>query len=151
MMTAVVATIAEELPRVVETAFKKHPEDALRALEAAFTAHVDFLLKQPGAPRVMISEMQNGESSEASLLAAGLLRRYTAMLAERLNLGVRQKQLRVGLDVQVAAGVFLGTIQGLVLQSLMSGKTDGLRRSARPAWRILKNAFAPENGKSPRQ
>lgn len=146
MMTAVVAGIAEQLTCAVESGLRSHPEDALRALEAAFMAHVDFLVKTPGAPRVMISEMQNSSSSEAALLAAGLLRRYTALLCGRFTLGVKRKQLRVGLDSRAAAGVFLGTIQGLVLQCLMSGKMDALGRSARPAWKILEKAFQQENG-----
>jgi hypothetical protein len=59
-----------------------------------------------------------------------LLRQYEQRLRRLMEAGKAHGDLDADLDVDTAAVLFIGTIQGLVMQSLLAAKVSRIRRDA---------------------
>lgn len=95
--------------------------DVLSGLEAMFLAHVKFIREFPGVPRLVFAELQQPDSSPVRQRVQQIMRRYRQMLAETLGKAKAAQLIRDDVDVQAAAALFLGAIQGLVMQSMLGG------------------------------
>ena len=92
-------------------------ESPLEALEAIFLAHIAFAAEHPGAPRLLFSEFQRTEESPVRSLVHSLLGRYHQRIVSLLEEGKKVNEVDPVLDSPCAAALFIGAIQGLVLQS----------------------------------
>lgn len=104
------------------------PGDALQAL---FEAHVDFVIAHPGVPRFIFHELQQPADSPAKLEVRTVLQSYRKLLLAVLNQAVAQGQARADLDLEAAATAFIGLVQGLVMQSMLTGRAAAMRPQAR--------------------
>ena len=95
--------------------------DFLSGLAAMFLAHVKFIRVFPGVPRLVFAELQQPDSSPVRQRVQQIMRHYRQMLAETLDKAKSACLIRNDVDVQAAAVLFLGTIQGLVMQSMLGG------------------------------
>ncbi|ART83846.1 TetR family transcriptional regulator [Oceanisphaera profunda] len=102
----------------------------LIALEAMFMAHIDFVTEHPGVPRLLFGELQRPGETLPKKIVLTLTQNYSTRLRGLLEAGKAQGELDAQLDVEAAAVLFIGSIQGLVMQSLLSGDVTHLRRSA---------------------
>lgn len=105
-------------------------ESALEAMEAMFMSHVDFVAEHPGVPRMIFGELQRAESSAAKRMVQTLIRRYAERLQVLIEKGKANGELAAELDDEAAAMLFIGTIQGLVMQSMLDGDMQRIRRDA---------------------
>lgn len=106
-------------------------ESPLAALQAMFMSHVDFVVEYPGVPRLMFGELQSAESTAAKRIAQTLIQRYAERIRTRIEQGKASGEIAQEVDSQAAATLFVGTIQGLVMQSMLFGEIE-LMRSAAP-------------------
>jgi len=113
----------------------------LDAMEAMFMTHIDFAIKHPGAPRMLLGELQKGKSSPARQLAATLFSQYKVRLLIHIETGKASGDLLPSLDSEAAATLFLGTIQGLVVQSLLTGNLQQMREDAPRVFAIYKRGI----------
>ena len=113
----------------------------LSALEAVFFTHIDFVVEHPGVPRMLIGELQRSEDTVTKRMVRTLLRAYTERLIRLMEEGKQQGQLDPHLDTAAAATLFVGTIQGLVLQSLLTGNVPHIRRQAPDAFTIYRRGI----------
>ncbi|MBV6415674.1 MAG: Nucleoid occlusion factor SlmA [Steroidobacteraceae bacterium] len=111
------------------------------ALEAMFMAHIDFVAKHPGVPRMLFGELQRPGETLAKRMVQTLIRRYEQRLRRIMEAGKEQGELDAGLDVDAAAVLFIGTIQGLVMQSLLAGKVSRIRRHAPAVFAIYRRGI----------
>jgi len=95
--------------------------DVLSGLEAMFLAHVKFIREFPGVPRLVFAELQQPDSSPVRQRVQQIMRRYRLLLAETLGEAKAAQLIGGDVDVQAAAALFLGAIQGLVMQSMLVG------------------------------
>lgn len=109
---------------------------ALAALESMFMAHVDFVCEHPGVPRMLFSELQRAADSPAKRAAQIMIRRYTERLAAVIERGKSLGEVAPEVDTAAAAMLFVGTIQGLVMQSLLAGSIARMRAQASGAFAI---------------
>jgi hypothetical protein len=86
-----------------------------------FLTHVKFIREFPGVPRLVFAELQQPDSSPMRQRVQQIMRRYRQMLAETLGKAKAAQLIRNDVDVQAAAALFLGAIQGLVMQSMLGG------------------------------
>lgn len=105
-------------------------ETPLEALQAMFMSHVEFVIEHPGVPRIMFGELQHAEPTPAKKVAQVLMKRYAERLAARLEEAKAAGQVSADTDTQAAAILFIGTIQGLVMQSMISGSLQAMRENA---------------------
>lgn len=111
------------------------------ALEAMFMAHIDFVARHPGVPRMLFGELQRPGDTLPKKRVQALLRDYRDRLRHLLEAGKAQGELAADLDVDAAALMFVGTIQGLVMQSLLAGKVARMRRDAPGAFAIYRRGI----------
>lgn len=111
------------------------------ALEAMFMAHIDFVAKHPGVPRMLFGELQRSGETLAKRMVQTLIRQYEQRLRRLMEAGKAQGELDADLNVDAAAVLFIGTIQGLVMQSLLAGKVSGIRRAAPGAFAIYRRGI----------
>lgn len=103
---------------------------AMRALEAVFCAHVDFVVAHPGAPRIIFHELQQPTDSPVKQEAWALLQAYRRLLLSQFKLGMRSGELPTDLDSDAAATMLVGIVQGLVMQSMLTGKPAAMKAQA---------------------
>lgn len=114
----------------------------LQALEAMFMAHAGFMSEHPGVPRMIFGELQRPGETLPKRMVQTLLRHYGERLRRVLEDGKAQGELDPALDGEAAAVLFIGTIQGLVMQSLLAGDAAGIRREAPQVYAIYRRGIA---------
>lgn len=100
------------------------------ALRAIFEAHVDFVIEHPGVPRMLFGELQRAEATPAKRAAQALLGRYGQRIRMHLEAGKAAGEISLELDLDAAATLFVGMIQGLVMQSMIAGDIGLIRERA---------------------
>jgi len=100
------------------------------ALEAVFMTHIDFVSDHPGVPRMLFGELQRPGETLPKRMAQTLIRHYGERLRGLLEAGKVRGELRADLDPDAATTLFIGTIQGLVMQSMLAGDVTHIRRDA---------------------
>lgn len=121
--------VAEHLPHTLNAA-AEGADEPLDALRRVFLAHVDFVATHPGVPRLIFHELQQPEDSPLKEAVRGLLKNYRALLLKLLKQALQQGRLAADLDAGAAVTMFLGVIQGLVMQSMASGQIAPMRAEA---------------------
>ncbi|NMM28307.1 MAG: TetR/AcrR family transcriptional regulator [Glaciimonas sp.] len=115
-------------------------ESPLAAMQAMFMSHVEFVVEHPGAPRIMFGELQRAESTAAKRMAWTLIQRYAERVRARIEQGKAAGEIASEVDTQAAATLFIGTIQGLVMQSMLSGDIQRIRTDAPGVFAIYQRA-----------
>ena len=133
---AVMEWVAEALlARIGEAA--QAASSPLAALEAVFMAHIDFVARHPGVPRILLGELQRAEATPAKRAVQTLLKQYGLRLHALIKQGIAQGELDREVDPAAAAALFIGSIQGLVMQALLAGKVQLIRAAAPGAFAIF--------------
>jgi AcrR family transcriptional regulator len=136
----VMSWVSDRLLANVERAAASAPSP-LAALEAAFMGHVEFVARHPGVPRVLLAELQRGDDTVAKRTVQSLLRRYGERVRALVQLGKERGEIARETDAAAAATLFIGSIQGLVLSSLISGRASRLRADAPGAFAIYRRGI----------
>ena len=105
--------------------------DPVEGLGRLFEAHVAFIAAHPSAPRLIFNELQKPAAHPVKQRVRGLLDRYRRRVAELLARAKAQALVDPALDEAAAATLFVGTVQGLVVQTLLAGDPRTLQPSAR--------------------
>lgn len=129
ILQAVMSWASERLLARVDKAVEGATSPAL-ALEAMFMAHIEFVSEHPGVPRMLFGELQRPGETLPKRMVQTLIHHYGERLHRLLEAGKVQGELDAELDVDAAAVLFIGTIQGLVMQSLLAGDVARIRRDA---------------------
>jgi TetR/AcrR family transcriptional regulator len=137
---AVMEWVAEALLARVDRAIEA-AESPLSALEAVYTTHTAFVVAHPGVPRLLFGELQRAEDTPAKRIARVLSRRYRARLTKLIESGKAQGQVAQEVDTAAAATMFIGSIQGLVMQSLLAGRTKRIVTDAPGAFAIYRRGI----------
>ena len=126
---AVMEWVSVELLTLVDKAAYRQASP-VDALEAVFMAHIDFVSRYPGVPRILFSELQRPGDTPGKHVVRALMGHYGDRLKAILTRGKAQKEFAHGIDDQAAVGMFIGSIQGLVMQSLLAGNIRRIRDGA---------------------
>ncbi len=132
--------VAERLMTRLEKA-AKGIDSPLETLQAMFLAHVAFVSEHPGAPRMLFGELQGAKATPAKRLAREMLKQYAGRLTGLINDGKARGELRSDLDGGAAATLFIGTIQGLVMQSLIADDMSNMVENAPRVFAIYRRGI----------
>ena len=143
ILAAVVDWVADRLFTRIDTATAS-AADPLAALEAMFMAHIEFVVEHPGVPRMLFGELQHARSTPAKRMVKSLLERYGERLRVLMEQGKQVGALAADLDVDNAAVLFIGTIQGLVMQSLLAGDVARVRTHAPAVFAIFRRGIGSQ-------
>lgn len=113
----------------------------LDVLERLFHAQVAFVADHPGVPRILFHELQRPAGSALHAVARGIVGGYRERVKTLICRAKETGELPAGLDEDAAAVLFVGTVQGLVVQStLFSGALD-MRDAARRVFPLLLDGY----------
>lgn len=126
---AVMQWVADRLLDRIDRAVQQ-ADSPIAALQAMFMGHIAFVVEHPGVPRMIFGELQRAESTPAKRMVQTLLQRYAGRLHRLLEQGQTSGLFAATLDKEAAATLFIGTVQGLVMQSLLAGDVQQMQRDA---------------------
>ena len=133
---AVFDWVREQLELVIGSALQAGG-DPLTVLERVFLSHVEFVSKHLGVPRILFHELQRPADlavhTSARVMVSDYRQRLRALLLQAKTTG----QLPTTLDEEAAAVLFIGTIQGLVVQSALLGDEAKMLATARRLFPML--------------
>lgn len=140
ILEAVMNWVAERLLTRVDQA-AHGCTSSLEALQAMFMAHIDFVTEHPGVPRMLFGELQRQGDTLPKRMVQTLIRQYRMRLQKVLDQGKANGELDTQLDADAAAVLFIGSVQGLVMQSLIAGDVARLRADAPGVWSIYRRGI----------
>lgn len=140
ILQAVMEWVADRLLSRVDKALRVAPSP-LAALEGMFMAHVDFVIEHPGVPRMLFGELQRAEETGPKRMVQALIHRYGERLRRLLEEGKALGELDTHLDTEASAILFIGTVQGLVMQSLLAGDIGRMREDAARVFAIYQRGI----------
>jgi len=144
ILEAVMTWVAERLLSRVDRA-AQNVTSPLAALEAVFMAHIDFVSEHPGVPRMLFGELQRFGETLPKRMVQTLIQRYGERLRHLLERGKAIGELDANLDIEAASVSFIGSIQGLVMQSLIAGDAARIRRDASGVFAIYRRGIGSES------
>jgi TetR/AcrR family transcriptional regulator len=103
---------------------------AFDALARVFAAHIRFVMECPGVPRLIFHDLQQPADSPLKRQLGLLLQRYRQLLTQLLHSAVRNHEAPADLDLPGAVTMFIGIVQGLAMQSILSGPGADLSAEA---------------------
>lgn len=140
ILQAVMSWVADRLLARIDRV-SQGTASPLAALEAVFLAHAEFVAEHPGVPRMLFGELQRPGDTLPKQIVQAMIGQYGQRLRELFVAGKDCGELDPALDVDAATVQFIGTIQGLVMQSLLSGEVDNIRRNAPRVFAILRRGI----------
>lgn len=137
---AVMEWVAERLlARITRAA--EEAESPLAALETMFLIHVEFVVAHPGIPRMLFGELQRAEDTPAKRQARTMLGAYRERLHRLIERGKKEGEIDPETDSAAAATLFIGALQGLVMQSLLAGSVRRIRQEAPGAFALYRRSI----------
>ncbi|MBX3614151.1 MAG: TetR/AcrR family transcriptional regulator [Burkholderiaceae bacterium] len=133
---AVFDWVGESLGAAIDAAFGAGGSP-LDTLERVFLAHVAFVARHPGVPRILYHELQRPGGAAAQVRLRAMVSGYRARLATLVSDAKAAGQLSAALDAQAAAVHLIGAVQGLVMQATLFGGERGMPQAARRTWALL--------------
>ena len=113
----------------------------LAAMQAMFMSHVEFVCEHPGVPRMLFGELQRATPTPAKRMVQTLLQHYRERLQRLIAAGIAAGELAPALDAEAAASLFIGSVQGLVMQSLLAGDVKRMRLDAPRVFAIYRRGI----------
>lgn len=113
----------------------------LDALEKMFFAHVSFIARHPAIPRLVFSDQLLRRDTRLKLLIQEIVTGYEAKIAGLLGQAKVAGLARQDVNEDSAATLFIGMIQGLVLQSNIFGGRRSLLDEAKKVFPIYLNGI----------
>lgn len=113
----------------------------LAAMRAVFMAHVQFVQAQPGVPRLVFQELQHPQPSPLKASVQQLMVNYRQLVHGLLLQAQARKQLAKNMDLNAATVLFVGAIQGLVMQALMAGHLSDIAEQATTVYDIYEQGL----------
>jgi AcrR family transcriptional regulator len=137
---AVMEWVAEQLMARVDQAAEP-VASPLAALEAVFMAHIEFVSAHPGVPRMLFGELQRPADSLPKRVARTLICRYAERLSSLIEAGKMCGEIDKKVNVDAASTLFIGMIQGLVMQSMLEGNTKHMLAEAPNVFTIYRRGI----------
>ena len=133
---AVIEWVRERLMKVLDKA-AADATDPMDAIERMFSAHITFVRKHPAIPRLLFSELLHKKNSKLRQLIEGIISSYETKISGLLEAAKSQSLVSDDLDSQSAAVLYIGMIQGLVMQSSIFGGKRSLQHQAEKTFPIF--------------
>jgi AcrR family transcriptional regulator len=123
----------------------------LANLERVFHAHVGLVAAHPGVPRALYHELQTVGDSPVRAAVRAMVGDYRRRLLRLFEQAKAAGELPRHLDAALASALFIGAVQGLVIQAALAGADATPDKSARPTFALLLNGFrGGVRGRSPK-
>jgi Transcriptional regulator len=119
----------------------------LAKIERMFIAHVAFIAAHPGVARIMFHELQYPGNTPVRAQVRTLISAYRKRLASLFIQARAQNELPAGLNVTLAPVLFIGAVQGLVIQASLAGDETEMVEQARQLLPLLLHGYCGRDPK----
>jgi len=126
---AAIEWVENELLTALEAAAKQ-ATSPVGGLRQVFFSHVDFVIARPGVPCLIFNELQQPADSAIKAAVRKMLQRYRQLISGLVAAAAEGNEIGRNVDVSAAATLFIGSIQGLVMQSMLADNVKGIRQTA---------------------
>ena len=137
---AVMGWVESHLLSVLDAAAAAAPTP-LAGLQAVFMKHANFVARHPGVPRLILNELQKPRDTPVKRRARSMQESYRKLVVRLLTEAEKRGEIAAGLDRDGAATLFIGALQGLMLQAMLAGSTTKLAAEARRVFALYVNAL----------
>jgi len=93
---------------------------------------------------MLFGELQNQEDTAAKKTVRHLLGRYAVVIETQVKRGQAIGEIRDSIQASVVASLFVGTIQGIVMQALLTGDASKIASSAPQIFEIFVRGIRAE-------
>ena len=90
-------------------------------LEAMYMAHICFISLYPGVPRLIFSQLDKAQKTASQRVISTLMSLYHLRIEQQLTRAIEIGEVDADVDIETASSLFLGSIQGLVVKSMIQG------------------------------
>jgi AcrR family transcriptional regulator len=137
---AVMGWVRTELGRVVDAAVAGST-DPLDALERVLVAHVGFVARHPGIPRLLFAELEDARDTRLKQLIQQVMTGYEQRIAGLVAEAKARRLADARVDAANAATLYLGMVQGLVMQASIFGDRRPMLAQARKVFPLFRAAL----------
>ena len=138
---AVLRWVRDTLLTRLQAAADTHAGQPMAGVHAVFLTHVEFVLAHPGVPRILFHELQQPVDSPQKAEVRALMLAYRQLLMQLLVAAKNENLIAADADLESASVLFIGSIQGLVMQALISGDAFAMRRHAKAVFDIYQRGL----------
>ena len=129
VLQAVMESVSERLLSRIDEAVREETAP-LEALRAIFMAHVRFVESNPGVPRLLFSELQRTEETGAKRAVGAFLEASAMRILGQLDEAKKLGLVSPDICSRSAAMSLVGSVQGLVIQAMLSGRVGDIGAGA---------------------
>lgn len=129
---AIISEISDSLQQIVNKAIEI--DSPLEALRSVYFNHLAYYEDNRNYPRIIFSELLYSANKELLVKFGNYMKEYLDAIEEILNRCRKKGLLMNSADSQTAALTFLGQIQSLTLQWMLSGYSFSLKERAANFW-----------------
>lgn len=112
-------------------------DSPMAKIERMFLAHVAFIAANPGVARIMFHELQYPGNTPVRAQVRTTVTAYRKRLASLFTQAKARNELPADLDVALAPILFIGAVQGLVIQASLAGNETEMAEHARQLLPLL--------------
>lgn len=116
-------------------------DSPLAKIERMFIAHVAFIAAHPGVARIMFHELQYPGDTPVRAQVRTLISAYRKRLASLFTQAKAHNELPADLNVTLAPVLFIGAVQGLVIQASLAGNETEMVEQARQLLPLLLRGY----------
>ena len=142
---AVIEQVQVALMDRLQMAADRLATEPLQALRAIFLAHVEFVIEHPAVPRVIFQELQSAQDTVLKSRVRELMDAYRQLLLQVLKQARNDGLLRGDVELPAAIALFIGAVQGLVMQTMLSGDLRQMRLQAPKVYALWQQALVSES------
>ncbi len=114
----------------------------LQALDGLMASHLSAIEQRRGISFQVIAEIISLGDRNLNKRVSGAINKYIARLEDLLSEGVRSGEIREDVDLNAAATLFFGMVQGLVSVWALSNYGFNLLEKYKPLWQLFLRSVA---------
>ena len=141
VLQAVMESVSERLLSRIDEAVREETAP-LEALRAIFMAHVRFVESNPGVPRLLFSELQRTEETGAKRAVAAFLEASATRILVQLDEAKKLGLVSPDICSRSAAMSLVGSVQGLVIQAMLSGRVGDIGAGAEGVFAVWRRGVS---------
>lgn len=137
---AVFSWVRERFQAEIELAVGRS-DTPLGQLSEIFRAHVRFVAAHPAVPRLIFHELQRPVESPARAEVRQIMEPYRRRILTLLKAARASESVAADFDLPSAAALFVGMVQGLVMQSALADGVSTLEARAKKMFPLFLSAI----------
>ena len=141
VLQAVMESVSERLLSRIDEAVREETAP-LEALRAIFMAHVGFIESNPGVPRLLFSELQRTEETGAKRAVGAFLEASATRILVQLDEAKKLGLVSPDICSRSAAMSLVGSVQGLVIQAMLSGRVGDIGAGAEGVFEVWRRGVS---------